>query len=505
MLRFDDSYAIPFRIEFEVPRNALPAIKAFAADWGTPVPEASRPLDLVYLEEEYGAEPVAHDLRVLARRAHPAAGSRARIDPFDPGLLAIAEPRDPPQIDQSADVAPAAGPPGARALFHRRARRTARRQDLPCHGVITLGLEEGRVADRLRRIPYARLVLEQHGGMPARLAETIATLRAVAPLAIASEDPVEQAMRELMGAAATAKTAERPALRAGMTPEAALGAIIASCLAHWRANQPALIQAGLPEAVHQARVALRRLRAALSLFKGTLPPQREQALKTELRWASSLLGAVRDWDVFLGETLPPVEAAFGHDAFGELRDTAERARAEAFSELARAIGEARWRALPIDLAMLSWGLSATAFSGWPMATVEAFASEIIQRRHAKLLRLGKGFDGLAPDLRHRLRIEVKKLRYTLEFFHDAQPNKRARRLRSRLGALQDALGRDQDRVTSERLLDRVIRRNTSTGEARAAGLVAGWQGALAHRKTREVRSIWQDVASEKPFWRSSAG
>ena len=53
-----------------------------------------------------------------------------------------------------------------------------------------------------------------------------------------------------------------------------------------------------PEGVHQMRVAMRRIRAALKAFEPVLPPRRVRGLNTELRWAGRALGAVRDLDVY---------------------------------------------------------------------------------------------------------------------------------------------------------------------------------------------------------------
>src|SRR3546814_12195228 len=62
------------------------------------------------------------------------------------------------------------------------------------------------------------------------------------------------------------------------------------------------------EGVHQMRVALRRLRSALSLFAPALPAALTDPLIAELRWLNGPLGRKRDIDVFLAETLVPLSA-----------------------------------------------------------------------------------------------------------------------------------------------------------------------------------------------------
>ncbi|HEX9343841.1 MAG TPA: CHAD domain-containing protein, partial [Actinomycetota bacterium] len=54
-----------------------------------------------------------------------------------------------------------------------------------------------------------------------------------------------------------------------------------------------------PEAVHQARVGIRRLRSTLRTFRSVLDREWSGALRAELAWIADLLGAVRDADVLL--------------------------------------------------------------------------------------------------------------------------------------------------------------------------------------------------------------
>src|SRR5271165_4897718 len=60
-----------------------------------------------------------------------------------------------------------------------------------------------------------------------------------------------------------------------------------------------LVRADAPDAVHQMRVATRRLRAALRSFGTVIPRSRSEQVTAELKWLGGLLGAARD-----GEVLP---------------------------------------------------------------------------------------------------------------------------------------------------------------------------------------------------------
>src|SRR5207253_6941422 len=76
------------------------------------------------------------------------------------------------------------------------------------------------------------------------------------------------------------------------------------CLNHLLRNEPAAL-AGEPEAVHQMRVAIWRLRSVLSAIKPMLPAEHHHWASDELRWFTRALAPARNWDIFTGDLLPP--------------------------------------------------------------------------------------------------------------------------------------------------------------------------------------------------------
>src|SRR5262249_10337640 len=59
--------------------------------------------------------------------------------------------------------------------------------------------------------------------------------------------------------------------------------------------------------VHQMRVGLRRLRAAMSLFADVLQDPQSAALKEELKWLTGELGPARELDVLVTRGVAPVK------------------------------------------------------------------------------------------------------------------------------------------------------------------------------------------------------
>jgi triphosphatase len=82
-----------------------------------------------------------------------------------------------------------------------------------------------------------------------------------------------------------------------MSPITAFKAIAYSCLRHFRLNETIFATRQNAAALHQTRVALRRLRSACSLFKPIIRDTEATRLQDELKWLASVLGEARNIDV----------------------------------------------------------------------------------------------------------------------------------------------------------------------------------------------------------------
>jgi CHAD domain-containing protein len=194
-----------------------------------------------------------------------------------------------------------------------------------------------------------------------------------------------------------------------------------------------------PLHVHQMRVATRRMRATLRLFADVLPPE-AGSLNVELQWIAAQLGVVRDLDVHI-RRIREAGAALGISAalvpYGAWLVT-QRQRAQI--ELNAALESERFKDLLHRLTTLS-GLV-------PVGDVALLddAPRRLRQAHTKFKKRADKLDKAAPATNmHQVRIRAKRLRYTAEFFAPVY-GKPARRLVTRLTALQDLLGNFQDGV-----------------------------------------------------------
>jgi CHAD domain-containing protein len=249
------------------------------------------------------------------------------------------------------------------------------------------------------------------------------------------------------------------------------------------------------------RVALRRLRAILRLFRDATGAPALLRLEAELKTLAGQLGPARDWDVFLGGLAAELAAAVPDEPrLAALLRDAQRARDAAYASLRDALSGAEFRLLALDIAEAAarpegWRATAPA----PDTELAGFAAAMLERRWRKLRKRGERLDSLDLAAFHALRIEAKRLRYAAELFAPLWPGKRARRLLKRLAALQDSMGLANDAVVARELVASLP--GGSAGRAWAVGLLDGWALARLATARREAAEAFSALAKTRPFWR----
>ena len=207
-------------------------------------------------------------------------------------------------------------------------------------------------------------------------------------------------------------------LQPGMQVADAFVAVMQSGLGQFTANLAGLMHEADPEYLHQARVALRRLLSALTVFAPALPDAALTRLSEELHWLMGVLGPARDWDVFATQTLPPLLAAKPGSALASLARDGEAHRSEARAAMTTAVTSRRLTRLLLEagrmLLLRPWE-QAKGRSAGQNAPAATLAEAVLERRHRQLLRRGRHFVELQTAARHRLRIAAKKQRYAAEF------------------------------------------------------------------------------------------
>ena len=164
---------------------------------------------------------------------------------------------------------------------------------------IEVAFDQGFLFAGEMRSPVAEIELELKSGDEAALFDLGLALVEAFSVRLGFQSKAERAHALMAAEPSEPVRADDPALRRDTTLDEAIAAVMRNCLAHFLSNLPALGAGDKVEAVHQMRVAMRRLRSALDLFGRALPHAEFEALRAESKRIAAVLGEARDWDVFV--------------------------------------------------------------------------------------------------------------------------------------------------------------------------------------------------------------
>jgi CHAD domain-containing protein len=268
-------------------------------------------------------------------------------------------------------------------------------------------------------------------------------------LTTAPEPLEDEAVIRTSGAPAFATDSDVE-LTPDMPADRAAQALSLRLLAVIEANVPGTLADLDTEFLHDLRVSVRRTRSLQRELKKVFPPDELKRFRADFKWIQQVTGPTRDLDVYLLEfdefaaTVPEAQRA----DLDRLRDlladhrTAERRAMEAALRSERMTSTLRdWEALlkrlPTEV------VDDRPFGVMPISEV---AARRIDKVYRQMVKMGKAIDDDSPhsDL-HELRKKGKELRYLLEFFSPLFSKRVTKPMVRTLKALQDTLGRFQDR------------------------------------------------------------
>ena len=311
---------------------------------------------------------------------------------------------------------------------------------------IEVSFDTGRIVAGDREEPVAEMELELLAGPPEALFALARQLQTKASLTLSFESKAERGYRLAGHDGVAALKAQITAVGPQTSAGDAFQQVSRNALIQIAGNARLLQRAHNPEVLHQTRVGLRRLRAALSVFRAMLDPEGLNAARTETRWLAGELSPARDLDVFLQNAgaSDDIDEDAGRAAFFR---ALRLAQAEAYERALAAVRSARFRALMLCLGewievgawlRLDDGPRRSLREG-PITTL---AAPMLDRLDQRLRKRSRHFRRLDIEARHELRKQAKKLRYAAAFFGEAFPKHPRRRARfsAALRQVQDQLG-----------------------------------------------------------------
>ena len=362
---------------------------------------------------------------------------------------------------------------------------------------IEIALDRGTIQSKGQREPLGELELELLAGpetalfaLARELSTALGERQALHPVAASK---AERGYALFTGRRSPPQKARPAPLETNLTPLAACRSAALDCLQHLQANEAGAQRGDSPEYVHQVRVAIRRLRSLLKLFAPVLPEAFRQRWTGPWRDLGRGLGEARNWDVFLSETLPPLNAAFpGAAELTRLERHANSRSQAAHLAVRRLLGSPAYSRLLLEFSADLFALGEEPAGQRPLAD---FAARRLDRRARQASRLARNLAELDHAGRHRLRIAFKKLRYAIEFLAPAGGN--GAPYAQSLARLQEHLGRLNDLATARELL-------APTLPARP-GLVMGWLGGRSDLLLEELPAFLEDFLALTAPWETPPG
>ena len=282
------------------------------------------------------------------------------------------------------------------------------------------------------------------------------------------------------------------------TPLEVLAAAVTSSVTRLVANDPGVRQGSDPEAVHQARVATRRLRSDLRTFRRVVDAGWCEPLRDELKWLGERLGEVRDADVLLARLEARLDALPHADAIGarHLLDALREQRADARDTLLAAMRSDRYLALLDRLVDATHhvppALDVGAEGSRNVDDLDDIELEsLVRKPWKKLRRAVEDLEHEPPDeALHAVRIRAKRVRYAAEAIAPAV-GRDAKRFARRITDVQDILGEHQDAVVAEQWLRDQLGPQSSGPMLFVAGELAAIERAAARTARSRFPSVWR--------------
>lgn len=259
-------------------------------------------------------------------------------------------------------------------------------------------------------------------------------------------------------------------------------------------RQDVRVRRDLPDAVHQMRVAARRLRSGLKAFGPLVDSDWSGHLRDELAWAAGELGAARDTEVLLERLDRHAQDLGSKDAKlirklidPQLRDRLDDARDRALTSLQ----SPRHIALLDALVGAASAPMLTELASEPSASV---LPELVDRTYRKLARQVKELqlEGDA-EIWHDARKSAKRVRYSFEAVTVVFGTP-AKLLADAFSEVTEVLGEHQDACIAQDVLREMAQTEHIDGRTGfALGLLHEHEFELELHARLEFQRIWPTV------------
>jgi inorganic triphosphatase YgiF len=216
---------------------------------------------------------------------------------------------------------------------------------------IELTIDRGKIATDEGSLPVCELELELKRGSKNQLFEIARTLTNALPAQVLLKSKAQRGYEFINGSKDSPIKAISVHLPVACSARDGFRVIGFACLKQIIDNVPALTRAD-PEGVHQMRVGVRRLRAAMSLFGDLLHDDQTATIKTELKWLAGELTPAREFEVLTERVIAPLKKQHRRlpEGVPSFSTALARKRKTALARAKDAVASARYRSLTFEVA-----------------------------------------------------------------------------------------------------------------------------------------------------------
>lgn len=345
------------------------------------------------------------------------------------------------------------------------------------NGTMQVDLDHGTVRAGEHCQEFAEIEFELRDGAPSSLIVAARQLCDHAPVRLGVLTKAERGFLVARNSLHRTHKAAQVEVHSDMNVGEAFEVIVHACLKHYRLNEPVVLRETRATALHQCRVAMRRLRSALTLFRPAVEDVEFQHLRHELRWFTAQLGDARNLDVYLERDLDEDE-----------RRRMVRKREAAYDQVIDSMNSHQFRRLLIDLvgwaAIGSWRFHKTA-----QRPVASFAITRLDRLWRSITAFGHDLHRMDEATRHELRIQIKKMRYAIEFLRGLYRHAQEMHFAAAVADLQEALGRLNDMATAKSLGEAAVDESWLIGSVHERRELIAAENAL--RELLRTGPVWR--------------
>lgn len=435
----------------------------------------------------------------------------AAYGPFSRGEVEVPCPGGVPDLqllgpDAAKRVSDAVGNRPLDPVFETRVkRRTAILRH--GHSELEIALDDGVIIAGEARLPVTEVEIELKSGNMHDLLACAALLSREAALRLDFEAKSEKGYRIAGGDLPRPQKAAKLDLPRTATFDDLLAAVMSNTLEHFVSNWATLRESDAPESIHQLRVALRRMRSALGVFRRVIKLPELEDIRQEAKRIASALGPARECDAFRQNALggPFQKNSQLLKGATALLEAVEARRVQSYAAA---------RLLMEDAATTQFVLAVQGFifrRAWRTALAaedlglltsegRLFGAAVLDRLMRRAVKRGRHLRTMTDEERHELRIVLKNLRYSVEFFGSLfEDGKTLRAFLKLVAELQEDLGAHNDAATSQSFIETLDL--PAEGDTQfASGYLLGWYRHATAVADLHLVEKWKSFKKADLFW-----